>query len=218
MRVVRDNWTSWMVFLAMLGASAALAPTLPETVATHFDIHGAPTGYSNPIVALISIPLITLLTLLATPWFIRVSPRGYQMENSGPALTRMLFATSVLLASVHVGTLMQKARPDFAELNTFIAFGLAVFLVILGNVLGKTERNFFIGIRTPWTITSDETWRATHRLAGKLFVAGGIAGLLSLPFGFGLTVVLILLIAVALTAILYSYFHFRRLSSKGMPS
>ena len=60
---------------------------------------------------------------------------------------------------------------------------LFLFLILIGNVLGKVKRNFYIGVRTPWTLASEKVWYATHRFAAKAFVIAGLLGVLSVIFG-----------------------------------
>jgi hypothetical protein len=79
----------------------------------------------------------------------------------------------VLLEVVHGGVQMQRAIPA----------GVLALLVLIGNPMGKVRRNFFIGIRTPWTLASESVWYATHRLAARLMVASGLLGLLALSLG-----------------------------------
>ncbi len=68
---------------------------------------------------------------------------------------------------------------------TFILAGVGAMFVLIGNQLGKSRSMYLIGIRTPWTLASEEVWIKTHRLAGKLMVAGGllliVAAFLPLP-------------------------------------
>ena len=85
--------------------------------------------------------------------------------------------------------------------------------VVIGNYLGKVRRNFFVGIRTPWTLTSDEVWARTHRVGGWLFVLAGIAIIASAGSS-RLVLPLVLLASVgtaALISVAYSYLVYRRL-------
>lgn len=89
--------------------------------------------------------------------------------------------------------------------------GLGLFLVIAGNLMGKLTRNFFVGIRTPWTLASDEVWLRTHRLGGKILVLAGIVvfvlGLLGVRAPWKLVVILV---AVSIP-VAYSYVIYRRI-------
>jgi uncharacterized membrane protein len=85
----------------------------------------------------------------------------------------------------------------------------------MGNVLGKVRRNFFVGVRTPWTIANEQVWNATHRFAAKTFFAGGLLGLLAVianaPFWLPLTAILI----AALAPVIYSLVFYKQLERQG---
>jgi uncharacterized membrane protein len=93
--------------------------------------------------------------------------------------------------------------------------GIGIGIVLLGNVLGKVRRNFWLGVRTPWTLASDRVWYATHRLAAKTMVAGGLAALgaavLGLPFYVGTAAILM----GALVPAGYSLVYYKRLEGAG---
>ena len=96
---------------------------------------------------------------------------------------------------------------------TVITLLVGGLFIIVGNYLGKVRRNFFIGIRTPWTLASDEVWARTHRVGGWLFVMAGIAIISSagspptlLPI-----VLLVPICSAAVISVAYSYFVYRKL-------
>jgi uncharacterized membrane protein len=82
----------------------------------------------------------------------------------------------------------------------------------MGNFMGKLTRNFFVGIRTPWTLVNDEVWLRTHRLGGKLFVAAGVVTAIAAFSGAGLYVMLAAVLAAAIVSVIYSYVVYRKLS------
>jgi len=95
--------------------------------------------------------------------------------------------------------------------------GVSVLVIVLGNVMGKLRRNFFIGIRTPWTLASERVWYATHRLAGKSMVAAGIlsvgAALAGGVAGFAAWMAIVL--AGFLVPVVYSFVHYKALEREG---
>jgi uncharacterized membrane protein len=98
-------------------------------------------------------------------------------------------------------------------MNRTMMFVLFAFFALLGNVMGKIKRNFFMGIRTPWTLADERVWHATHRYAGRLWLVGGtigaIAALIGLPFSFGIGFLLV----IAFLPVFKSYFLYLRLDS-----
>ena len=88
---------------------------------------------------------------------------------------------------------------------------VGLLFVIIGNYLGKTSKNFFLGIRTPWTLASDEVWSRTHRLAGKCWVIAGIALIVCSTLGYAYAGLMFALVLSAFIPSVYSYVLYRRL-------
>ena len=95
--------------------------------------------------------------------------------------------------------------------DPFVMLAAGVLYLLLGNYMGKLRRNFFIGIRTPWTLASDAVWERTHRVGGRLFMLGGLATVLIALVDPAPWLLLIVLAAVWLITAGYSYFIHLRL-------
>jgi uncharacterized membrane protein len=86
---------------------------------------------------------------------------------------------------------------------------------VIGNVLGKVRRNFWMGVRTPWTLANDTVWAATHRLAARLMVAAGLLGAMAVWLGVPIAICFVLLIAALLVPAVYSLVLYKRLEREG---
>jgi uncharacterized membrane protein len=93
--------------------------------------------------------------------------------------------------------------------------GMFLFFALMGNVLGKVRRNFYVGIRVPWTLASDRVWNDTHRLAAWLFAGCGAAGFIWIVAGGPPLPSLGLLAVAALVPIIYSFVHSKQLERRG---
>ena len=102
-------------------------------------------------------------------------------------------------------------RSVAVPIDKAVPAGLFVMLVLAGNPMGKVRRNFYLGIRTPWTLASERVWYATHRLAARLMVASGLLGLAVLALGAPAWLLLVLALAWAPLAVLYSLLQYKRL-------
>jgi uncharacterized membrane protein len=118
--------------------------------------------------------------------------------------------TGGLVGFMQVISLQAALHPakDFARV---LAFGTFLWFALVGNVLGKIRRNFWLGVRTPWTLASDAVWVATHRLAARLMVSAGITGMISALFGARLDVCVYYLVVAAVVPAIYSYVIYERL-------
>jgi len=95
-----------------------------------------------------------------------------------------------------------------------IVGGVCLFAALLGNVLGKVRRNFWVGVRTPWTLANERVWHATHRIAAKTFVAGGLVGMV-LAFSGLVAWAGSIVIAAMLVPVVYSLVIYKRLERRG---
>src|SRR5207247_1752583 len=109
----------------------------------------------------------------ALPW---LSPRRFEVRTFESTSLYLMALVVLLLAYVHA-VILWKASGGAIDIARATLGAISLFLVAMGNVMGKVRRNFFIGIRTPWTLASERVWYATHRVAAKAFVVAGIAGL-----------------------------------------
>jgi uncharacterized membrane protein len=197
---------------AVLVATVIAYPHLPSSVPRHWDIHGLPNGYSPKWTLYFGPGLMCGIMLLTwqLPW---LSPRHFEVESfRSTYLQAMLIAVGMLaygdavILWIGVGHIVNVSR-------TMIG-GACLFFVLLGNLMGKIRRNFYIGVRTPWALANERVWNATHRLAAKTFFLGGLAGLaliaMDLP-GWPVAA----LAAGALIPVPYSLYFYKQLERRG---
>jgi uncharacterized membrane protein len=210
----RRHWALGLVLLAIAWiASAALYPTLPRTLPTHWNIQGEPDAYGDKSWAAFLVPTLMLVMVgvfRLLPW---LSPRHFEIE---PFRGTSLFVMNVILAMMaFIHALMLYAGwAGGVDVGRWLIAGMFLFFALLGNVLGKVRRNFYIGVRTPWTLASERVWNDTHRMAAWVFVAGGVigfalalAGLVVVSFG--------VMVGFALIPVVYSFVHYKRLEQRG---
>lgn len=207
--------------LAIVGAtwaaSLAMYVSLPQRVPIHWNIRGEVDGYGSKSVAAFAMPvaMLALWALFrALPW---LSPRQFELDAFRGTYEFVIALVMALFAYMH-GLILWAAYGGKLDLNRALVGGLCLFFALIGNVLGKVRRNFFVGVRTPWTLASERVWIDTHRLAARLFVAAGVSGLLLClaiggPTAFVGTISLILL--AAFVPAIYSLVHYKRLERQG---
>jgi len=205
---------SFVLISASVVITAILYPHLQAQVPTHWNIHGQADGYSAKWTLLVLFPSMMLGTMglmAALPW---LSPRHFEVESFR---STYLYIMVVLVAFfVYVqATILCASLTDHVNINKAIIGGVCLMIALLGNVLGKVQRNFYVGVRTPWTIADERVWNATHRLAAKTFVIGGLTGLaFALVAGWSwLSFVAIL--AAALVPVIYSLVYYKQLERRG---
>ncbi|RKH82529.1 SdpI family protein [Corallococcus sp. AB045] len=210
MRISRANVLSLGFVVVAFAMAFMLYGQLPESIPTHWNAEGVVDGYTPKPWGPFVLPLVmaaVYLVLVAVP---RISPRGYRVERFQgvfegiqAVLVAFLFLLNALVLLSGIGVSVPMAR--------VVPAGAGLVLMVLGNYMGKFTKNFFCGIRTPWTLASDEVWLRTHRLGGRLFVLAGIIVLASGLLGGGPVPVLAAVAVAAATPVLYSYFLYRRI-------
>ena len=204
---------SLVLVAGALVLSAWLYPALPDQIPTHWNIHGEADGFGPKAVAAWLLPgiglfLVGFMALL--PW---LSPKGFQVDVHGRAFGVLVVAMTALFVYIHCLSLVAALRPNLAIDRALVA-GVLLFLAAIGSTFPGIARNFFIGIRVPWTIASQAVWDDTHRLAGRLWVAGGIAGAILAICGFTMAAFLAV-IPMALVPIVYSFVRYKQLEREG---
>jgi len=203
-----------LLVVAAMVATVAVYPQLPERVPTHWGMNNQPNGYS-PKWALFLIGPGLMAAFLALfrflPW---LSPKYWDVDSFRSTYLQVMLIMLSLLAYLYAITLWAGLTGS-ANVGRAIIGGVCLLLALLGNLLGKVRRNFYIGVRTPWTLANERVWNATHRFAAKTFVAGGLAGLVLTLFGLQGWPVLAVLLAAPLIPAAYSLIFYKQLERRG---
>jgi uncharacterized membrane protein len=213
MSLRRTDWFSLGTIAVTALATAAIYDSLPARIATHFDLSGQPNGWMPRPVAAAFGPVAALVLWAMVRFVPRALPTTEQrrLGDAGPALVAALMA--VFMAIVQVIILAVALTPTI-EITRVIWLAVGGLFLALGLVLPRIRRNGVIGIRTPWTMTSDENWARTHRVAGYSMAVGGVlaglAGLLVPPPAGGVVAIACVLASSILPAA-YSLLLARRL-------
>lgn len=209
---------------AMFGLSAAAWSHVPNRLAVHWNLAGDADRYAGKWEGLLALPLVALGLSLLLAFLPRLDPGRANYASFGSAYTVIRMATLTMLAAIH-GLVVAVALGREPRISLVVPVLTGCLLVVLGSVMGKIRPNWFVGLRTPWTLSSKRSWTRTHRLGGWLFVLLGATFVLS---GFATSdiahlIPLLLSVAGVVALVVYSYLEWRhdpdRLSPVGtMPA
>jgi len=202
------------ILAASLVATAVLYPSLPACVPTHWNARGRIDGYSAKWTLFVFGPgiLAALLGMFAAlPW---LSPRHFTVDTFRSTYLYIMVLVLATFAYFQA-LLLWAARAGHVDISKAIWGGICLLFVLLGNVMGKVRRNFYIGIRTPWTLANERVWDATHRFGARTMVLGGVAGLVLSYAGTAFWVPLAALMVGAFAPVIYSLVYYKQLEHRG---
>jgi len=201
---------SAVFFLIAAIAAAWLYPQLPAQVPTHWDLQGHVNG-SMPRFWGAAFPALMILALgVLTPLLPRISPRRFEITPFAHVYGIVMLAIQGVMLVVGLSALLGGAGYAM-PMRTIAMLSVGVLLMVLGNYMGKLRKNFFIGIRTPWTLASDAVWERTHRLGGWLFMLAGLVTVFGVLFGVPAWFMPAVIAVAALIPCVYSCLVYRRL-------
>jgi uncharacterized membrane protein len=185
---------------------------LGARVAIRWDAVGHPYGYADAIPAFLLIPALTTAISALLAVLPSIEPRRRNLQMSSAAYTAVWISILFLMAAVHGAIVFSATGVARSETLARLAPAvIGVFMAVVGNYLGKVRSNFFIGIRTPWTLSSERSWNRTHRLGGRLFVAVGLTAAATSVFPYiGFVVLAVGGIVVIAILLVYSYVEWSR--------
>ncbi len=207
-----------LIIVAQVLIAAGTYPFLPANVPSHFDASGQVNGYLPKLVNAILLPGISILLFLILRFALLIGPNlGYQNQRRANAQIVNLIMIGILLFMLVIQLLTTAyALGAHVDISLVVCLLVSVLFMFLGNYLGKLRRNFWAGIRTPWTLASDIVWERTHRLGGWLFVLVGFIGLITSFFPPLRFIGLIgPLIVVVIVLVVYSYIAYQRYTVEG---
>ncbi len=213
---MKRRWVGAALIGAMVLFSLAVWSQLPERVPTHWNIRGEVDGYSSRRVGALLLPGIGLLVWLLLPLLRRLDPRRDNYERFEETFHTLINAVIAYLGLIHVLALGAALGWDIDMSRAMVAL-VGVSFVVIGNFLPRIRSNWWMGIRTPWTLESERVWRETHRLAGWTFVAGGLVAIVAmgLPHGLRFPLAMAGLIGGSLVPVAASYVFWRRHGPEG---
>ncbi len=203
---MRRRWFGLVIAALAVGVSIWAYPQLPPTIATHWNVGGTADGFSSRATAVLIMPLV----IIGLTGLFNVLPKlDPRRANYAKFIdTYWLIANAVILfILIGHGMIIATGLGYPVKVDRFMPIGIGLLFIVLGNYLTRVEPNWFIGIRTPWTLSSDTVWRKTHRTGGWLMVVGGfvLAASVFLPQGAFLPLLIAAILILAVIPVVQSY-------------
>jgi len=212
MNTKNANIVILLIIISAIVAGAVLYPQLPAKVASHWGADGQVNGYMGKFWGTFLVPIIMLGLFLLYIIVPKIDPLKNNIKSFIGYYNAFWAAVFAFMLYIFALTLVWNIGWQF-NFTMAIIPAMAILWFLIGAFLEKLKRNWFIGIRTPWTLSNDIVWDKTHKLGGKLFKAAGVIALAGL-FIKGPTSFLFIIapvIAFAIITVVYSYIAYKKL-------
>jgi len=203
-----------VISLIIIALSVAVTlyyyPHLPDNIPSHWNAAGDINGYMPKIWAVSLMPVIALLMMGLFVLLPKIDP----LKRNWPAFRKyydgMIVVFVLFMSYIHMLVLVAGLGMDY-NMVWFMVPAISVLFYYTGILLGNARRNWFVGIKTPWTLSSDGVWNKTHRIGGKMFRASAVIALAGMAFGeWVIWFVIVPALFTAAYTVVYSYVEYRR--------
>jgi len=186
---------------------------LPPQLPTHWNFSGTIDGYSSKAFAVFGLPLMMGGVTLLVPLLLSMDPKN---ANMSAALKKLVVWICPVMSFVMTNAILLIGLGYSIPVPLIVCVLVGLMLMAIGNYLPKTKQSYTMGIRLPWTLHSEENWNRTHRLAGKLWMLGGLLMILCgfltqyFPSGWLVTAVFVGIMGLIFVPTLYSLWLYKK--------
>ena len=208
---------SELIIIAIILLSFAVGiyyyPQMPDRIASHWNAQGQVDGYMSKFWGLFLMPIISLGLLLLFILIPGIDPLKSNIQQFRKYFDGFVVLIMVFLFYLYLLTIFWNSGFRF-NMITFLSPAFAMLFYYSGILIENAKRNWFIGIRTPWTMSSDKVWEKTHKIGGKLFKIAGIVALGAVFFEKdAIFFVIVPIIIFSIYTFLYSYLEYQKENS-----
>ena len=196
-----------LLCLVPVALGLALYARLPEQLPTHWDWQGNVNGYMSKPAVVLGLPLFFAAMNGLMHFSLRADPKRANIIGNIRVLIRwtMPVLSLIILPYTYLWALGWQQIP----MEKLIPVLVGLLIMGLGNYLPKCRQNYTSGIKLPWTLYDEDNWNRTHRVAGRLWMVGGLGIMVSAFWG-GSTLLLAVILAITLIPGIYSYCLYRK--------
>jgi len=185
---------------------------LPDKVASHWNAKGEVDGYMSKFGGLFLMPVISLVLLLLFIIIPKIDPLKHNIEKFRKYFDGFIVLMMLFLFYLYILTILWNIGVRFNFVHLLVPI-FSIFFYYCGILIQKAQRNWFIGIRTPWTLSNEQVWNKTHKIGGILFKIAGIISLIGILLTeYALFFVICPVILASLFPVIYSYFAYQKLT------
>lgn len=203
-----------LIILFSFASGIYFYPLLPDQVASHWNAQGDVDGYMSKFWGAFLMPIIAVGLFLLFYLIPKIDPLKKNIEKFRKYFDIFIVLLFLFLLYMHFLTILWNTGSRF-NMGLIMIPALAIIFFYAGVLMQKAERNWFIGIRTPWTLSSDKVWEKTHKLGSVLFKIAAVVSLIGMFFSdCAFWFVLIPALVFSFYTFIYSYLVYRKENKK----
>ncbi|WP_243387912.1 SdpI family protein [Bacillus kexueae] len=168
----------FIIVLSFLAGLLAL-PYLPEQVAIHWNAAGEPDNYGHKLFGALFLPIMMIFLLGLFHILPSIDPKKKNYTHFKQSYQILINTLAIVFLIIHLSLLGSNLGYNI-DISFVVPLVIGLLFIVIGNYMPKMKHNYFVGIRTPWTLASERVWYKTHRLGGKVFVFMGVVAIFSL--------------------------------------
>jgi uncharacterized membrane protein len=200
-----------ILIVASTLAGLLLWNQLPDSMASHWGANDQVNGTISKFWGVFLMPLITVAMLVMFLVIPSIDPLKANIVQFREYFNAFIALITAFMVYIYALTLIWNLGYTNFRMSAAMLPAMGLLFIFVGVMIGKAKRNYFIGIRTPWTLSSDKVWDETHRIGGKLFIASGVLALLGAFFpSYAFWFLFVPIMGTSLFTVVYSYVLFQR--------
>jgi uncharacterized membrane protein len=201
----------FIIILLSFAIGIYVYPGMPETIPSHWNAQGVVDGYMHKFWGIFLIPFISLVALFLLIYIPSLDPLKANIDTFRHYYNVFVIVFTCFLFYIHMLTIFWKPDSNLSIVQ-MLAPGFGILFYYIGLLLGNTKQNWFIGIRTPWTLANSKVWDLTHKLGANLFVIAGLISFIGLFTGkYAIFFILCPVLVFSAYTIIYSYVEYRKI-------
>lgn len=205
----------WKIMIGIVVMSVLIGiyvyPSMPENMASHWNAQGQVNGYLPKFWALLLMPLFSAVLLLMFFLIPKLDPLKENIYRFREHYERFATLVMAFFFYIYLLTIFWNGGASGIDLMRFLSPAFGALAYCSGVMMENAKRNWFVGIRTPWTLSSDSVWNKTHAVGGKLFKIAGVIAFFGVVFpDYAFFLVIAPMLLSALYATIYSYYEYKK--------
>lgn len=183
---------------------------MPEKIASHWNAHGQVDGHMSKFLGVFLIPLILVALFLLFAAIPRIDPLKANIEKFRKYYNGFIILFFVFMLSIYLQLILWNIGIKISP-NVIFPIGIGFLLFYIGILCENSKMNWFIGIRTPWTLSNEKVWEKTNKIGGKLFKIAGLISIIGIFLQkYALFFILIPVTLATIYTVGYSYFEYQK--------